>query len=56
MVISVSNIYVSLLMYFYSVSEQGLREIKELGSLRHNTSFEQVSVVDEDDILKPGNV
>jgi len=55
MVISISNIYVALLMHFYSISEEGIREIKELGSLRHNTSFEQVSVVDEDDILQPGN-
>jgi hypothetical protein len=55
MVISISNIYVCLLMRFYSISEEGIREIKELGSLRH-TNFEQVSVVDEDDILKPGNI
>ena len=40
MVISISNIYVALLMHFYSISEEGIREIKELGSLRHNTSFE----------------
>lgn len=56
MVISISNIYVALLMYFYSISDEGIREIKELGNLRHSTNFEQVSVVDEDDILQPGNV
>lgn len=58
LLIGVSNLYVVMLQYMYSLSRQGAKEIKELKNLKYKNNFSSVSSIDEDEMdeddeLKP---
>lgn len=40
LVISLSNLYVVTLMYLFTISEEGLKELKELGTFGTSAEFQ----------------
>lgn len=53
--LSLANFYVAALMYLFSISDEGMKELSELRTLDKTNEFQKVSVIDEDDSLTPGH-